>query len=178
VSRGGIGSHTNPYRGNTDDWLTPPEIIVLLGPFDLDPCCPPTMPWDTAKRMVRLPEDGMAAAWEGRVWLNPPYGPETGRWLSRLAEHGRGTALMFARTETDMFFEFVWRRATALLFLRGRLHFYRPDGRRAVFNSGGPSVLVAYGEADAEVLRAVSESGTPGPVGAGMFVRLRWNLTA
>lgn len=57
-------------------WLTPPEIIRALGEFDLDPCCPPAMPWSTAKKMVCRPDDGLAVTWEGRVWLNPPYGRE------------------------------------------------------------------------------------------------------
>lgn len=49
------------YNMNIDtgekSWLTPPEIINALGPFDLDPCCPPppTMPWRTATQMVHWP---------------------------------------------------------------------------------------------------------------------------
>jgi hypothetical protein len=69
-----------------------------------------------------------------------------------LAEHGRGCALIFARTETDNFFRFVWERASACLFLRGRLNFHYPSGQRAAANSGAPSVLCAYGFADAEIL--------------------------
>jgi hypothetical protein len=59
---------------------------------------------------------------------------------------------MFARTETEMFVRWVWNRATVVLFLYGRLHFHHPDGRRAKGNSGGPSVLVAYGQHDAGCL--------------------------
>ena len=33
----GIESHTRAFRGQTDCWLTPPEVIKALGPFDLDP---------------------------------------------------------------------------------------------------------------------------------------------
>jgi hypothetical protein len=40
----GIGSHTRAFRGKTDCWLTPPEIIRALGPFDLDPCAAPSQP--------------------------------------------------------------------------------------------------------------------------------------
>lgn len=43
------------YNMNIDTgektWLTPPHIIEALGPFDLDPCCPPTMPWRTATQI-------------------------------------------------------------------------------------------------------------------------------
>jgi len=62
-----------------------------------------------------------------------------------MVEHGNGIALVPARTETAMFFECVWGAADAVLFLKGRPHFYRTDGSRAPFNSGAPIVLIAYG---------------------------------
>jgi hypothetical protein len=46
----------------------------------------------------------------------------------------------------------VWSKADGLLFLHGRLHFHYPDGTRAAANSGAPSVLVAYGQRDAQIL--------------------------
>lgn len=149
----GIGGHQRAYKGATDDWLTPPEIIKALGSFDLDPCCPPVMPWPTAAQRYTVSDDGLANEWAGRVWLNPPYGPATGKWMKRLADHGDGVALIFARTETEMFFREVWKRADAILFIEGRLHFHYPDGKRAAFNSGAPSVLVAYGGRNVESLK-------------------------
>jgi hypothetical protein len=148
----GIGSHHGPVMGK-DEWLTPPEILRALGAFDLDPCAPIRRPWDTARKHYTVLDNGLSQPWEGRVWCNPPYGLEAARWLERLAAHGDGIALIFARTETEMFFESVWARATACLFLRGRLNFHHVDGRRAKANSGAPSVLVAYGEANAIALR-------------------------
>jgi hypothetical protein len=90
-------------------------------------------------------QDGLHRPWFGRVWLNPPYGDKTGHWLERLAQHRNGIALIFARTETDHFFRYVWERATSILFLRGRLNFHHVDGTRSEHNSGAPSCLVAYG---------------------------------
>lgn len=83
------------YNMNIDTgektWLTPPEIINALGPFDLDPCCPPTMPWRTATRMVHWPDDGLKIDWTGkRVWLNPPYGREAVPFLRKMAENKTG----------------------------------------------------------------------------------------
>ena len=148
----GVGAHHRPFRGRTDEWLTPPEVIASLGHFDLDPCSPITRPWPTADRHYTLEDDGLSRRWEGRVWMNPPYGPETGRWLSRLAKHGDGIALVFARTETEMFHRYGWEAADAMLFLRGRLHFHFVDGSRAKANAGGPSVLIAYGERNGQAL--------------------------
>lgn len=144
-----------------DEWLTPPEIIQALGQFDLDPCAPADgrRPWDMAARHYSVESNGLAMPWKGRVWCNPPYGLEAARWLERLADHGDGVALIFARTETAMFFEQVWDKAHAVLFLRGRLHFHHVDGRRAAANAGAPSVLVAYG---ANNVRALENSGIQG----------------
>ena len=154
----------HPYAARpvaaTHVWLTPPNIVQALGRFDLDPCAAPEpRPWPTADRMISPPDDGLAQPWEGRVWLNPPYGPHTATWLARLAEHGNGIALVFARTDTAMFSRHVWPAASALLFLAGRPHFHHADGTRAAGNSGGPLVLIAYG---AENVSRLRDSGLPG----------------
>lgn len=160
-----MGSHQSA-RAKTTTWLTPPELVAALGPFDLDPCAAPSpRPWSTANRHIELPEDGLEAHWHGRVWLNPPYSSEAWVWLRRLATHGDGIALVFARTETAGFVAEVWQKATALLFLHGRLHFHYADGTRAPANSGAPSVLVAYGSVAASRLANAELDGS--------FVRLR-----
>lgn len=156
LSRGMGGHHS--ARSKTDTWLTPPHIIEALGRFDLDPCGFPG--WPTADKAICLPDDGLAADWHGRVWLNPPYGTETWDWLARLAEHGQGTALIFARTETEGFVREVWGKAWAVLFLSGRLYFHKPDGSRASANAGAPSALVAYGDEDRYLLRKSGLAGT------------------
>lgn len=152
-------------RAGSVVWLTPPEILAALGPFDLDPCAAPSpRPWPTAARHIELPEDGLEAEWGGaRVWLNPPFGRAAAKWLRKLADHGNGIALIPARTETAMFTESVWQRADAVLFLHGRPHFHRPDGSRAAFNSGAPICLVAYGIANVVALSR-SRLGTVAPI--------------
>ena len=155
-----LGSHQKSYM-DSDVWLTPPEILAALGRFDLDPCAPADRPWDMAARHLTRKDQGLFQPWAGRVWLNPPYGREAVKWLRRLSQHGRGTALTFARTETEWFWQTIWRSdtATGVMFLQGRLTFHHEDGQRAAANSGAPSVLVAYGADDAERLAG---SGLPG----------------
>lgn len=160
----GIGGHTTPNKGATDSWISPQKIVEALGPFDLDPCACSPQPWPCAARSFTIEDDGLSQLWSGRVWLNPPYS-QVWRWMERLGDHGSGTALIFARTETEGFVEQVWSRATAVMFLHGRLFFHKPDGSRAKGNSGGPSYLVAYGESDALLLR---QSGLAGSI-------VRWN---
>ena len=85
----------NPDKGYNIDtgeksWLTPPQIISSLGEFDIDPCCPPNMPWKTAKRMVCQPENGLEVDWTGkRVWLNPPYGRESVPFLIKMTHQSK-----------------------------------------------------------------------------------------
>lgn len=157
----GMGSHESSRMLN-DEWLTPPEILGALGNFDLDPCSPIIRPWDTAARHYSIEDNGLQQPWVGRVWLNPPYGRETGVWLQRLADHGNGIALIFARTETAMFGRYGWDRADSMLFLAGRLHFHYVDGTRAAASGGAPSVLLAYGERNLHSLRAAIDDAMEG----------------
>ena len=153
----GMGSHQSA-RSKTTTWLTPIALVRKLGRFDLDPCGYPG--WPTADNLIVRPSNGLRAAWYGRVWVNPPYGAkETPPWLCKLVEHGIGTALIFARTETKMFFDYVWDHASAVLFLKGRINFHLPDGRKSERNAGAPSVLVAYGDLDVDHLAKADLAG-------------------
>jgi hypothetical protein len=82
-----------------------------------------------------------------------------GPFLHKLANHPEGgIALIFARTETRAFFDCVWDKATAILFLKGRVKFHRPDGKVGG-TAGSPSVLIAYGEKEAELLKNCNLQG-------------------
>jgi hypothetical protein len=149
--------HEVAHQGETNIWLTPPEVLQDLGPFDLDPCAAPEpRPWATAARHydITKDEDGLYLPWEGVVWCNPPYGPNTGQWLGLMAHHQCGVAFTFARTETQYFFDHAWARGAGFLFLKGRVTFYRPDGSRGG-TAPAPSVLIGYGD---EGLRRLARS--------------------
>ena len=143
------------HAGNTNTWFTPKDIITILGPFDLDPCTQSYRPFDTAKRHVceDKGECGLTAKWEGRVWLNPPYGRMIARWLSKLADHGDGIALVFSRTETS-WAQSLLARANAVNFLKGRIAFLRADGK-PVTNAGTGSMLLAFGAANVEAIKRI-----------------------
>ena len=148
----------NTNTENNDTWLTPPSIITSLGEFDLDPCSPINRPWPTAKEHYTVEDDGLLMPWNGRVWLNPPYGDQLGVWLQKGALHKNVTALIFARTETKAFQNFVFPHADSFLFISGRIKFHRIDG--SVGNTANaPSILVAYDEYNSEKL---FESGIKG----------------
>ena len=83
-------THEIPSKGETNEWYTPPELFATMKiEFDLDPCAPPESSLRTvpAKRYITQAEDGMRSRWEQdeNVFLNPPYGKQTGLWQGRCA---------------------------------------------------------------------------------------------
>lgn len=143
------------HKGETNTWFTPRHILEALGPFDLDPCTQSFRPFDTAARHVceDRGEDGLIEKWEGRVWLNPPYGDGIGRWLGKLADHGNGIALVFSRTETS-WAQAMLRRADAVNFISGRISFIRQTGGIET-NAGNGSMLLAFGGGNVEAIRKI-----------------------
>ena len=158
--------------GKSDTWLTPREITDKLGWFHLDPCAAPP-PWnDRAKVNLFAPTfDGLSCGWGSnsmkqaigngvqsvRVWCNPPFNRyERPKWMAKMAEHGNGIMLIPAATETEAFFKYVWSKADAVCFLRGRPHFLNHLGQRAKANCGCSIALVAYGQQNVDALRAAN----------------------
>lgn len=150
--------NTSTTNLTKDEWLTPPSIISALGDFDLDPCAPIVRPWDMAKRHFTINDNGLTRRWEGRVWLNPPYGKETFKWMARLAEHRSGIALIFARTDTKGFHREIFAKARGIFFFAGRINFYHVDGTKGD-KPNAASCLVAYSDADCEAIRSSQLNG-------------------
>jgi hypothetical protein len=160
-----LGSH-QACVGKTQIHITPRWIIERLGPFDLDPAAADPRPWDCARRNYTETDNGLTQPWFGRVWLNPPFDRyAVSAWIRKLAQHGRGTTLLHARTEAE-WFEPIWDSAAAILFMADRIKFCRPDGSEQPANSGAPPVLVAFGCDDAERLKI---SGIPGALVPNMW---------
>lgn len=158
------------HKGKTDVWLTPPSILESVGGwenFDLDPAAAENQPWPTARQHYTERDNGLMLPWHGRVWLNPPYSRGIiGRFMGRMAAHGNGIAMVFARSETEFFHRHVWPAADAIFFFEGRVNFYRADGTEAAVDGGAPSVLIGYGADNADCLAGC---GLP-----GAFVPLKW----
>jgi len=154
--------HQRRGQRPSDDWQTPPHIISALGHFDLDPCASTAQHHQTADVMWTIEDGGFIRKWprEKRIWLNPPYGSKTIEWVRRLGDHGNGIALVFARVDTALFQDEIFVRATGLMFLRNRIFFIQRDGTPAKDNGGAPSVLVAYGNTNLQMLRLSGLKGS------------------
>ena len=152
---------THQKRGivSPDEYYTPIHIIKALGHFDLDPATPLNPRWKTADVMYNKEDDGLSKDWIGRVFLNPPYShPLIEQFMSWMAEHGNGIALIIPKLGSKMFREIIYPNCSAIYILKERIKFYDQDW----VQQKSPicqSMLVAYGEDNKE---AIKRSGLNG----------------
>ena len=141
-----------------DEYLTPPDLVEALGPFDLDPCAATKMPWRTARVMLTVKDDGLATDWSGygRVFMNPPYSKVL-PWAQKLAAHGSGIALVSAKSMETQWGQLLLSSCHAALWLDERLAFFRSDGKQTTgkFLS---NVLIAMSQADRKMLEALNKN--------------------
>jgi len=117
------------------DWATPKSLYQALDEefhFTLDPC--PLRADGSGEG-----RGGLNIPWRGdRVYCNPPYNREIGKWLRKAREAALAVYLLPARTDTIWFHDYALL-ADEIRFLRGRLRFNDGVGR-ATF----PSMVVIY----------------------------------
>lgn len=115
-------------------------VIACMGAIDLDPASNsreiPNVP---AARHYTTQDNGLVQPWDGRVFLNPPFGPGVERWFSKLYQEraaGRtaeAIVLWKSATETS-----AWKTLTAIscrvCFPSARIRFVGPTG-----NESGPT---------------------------------------
>jgi phage N-6-adenine-methyltransferase len=132
------------FSSATDDWETPQalfdELAWIFGGFTLDPCA--TVHNAKCARFFTRAEDGLTQRWEGKVFVNPPYGRHIDRWVRKAYESSLEKSLVVcllpARTDTRWWQEYVKRGQ--VWFLRGRLKF--GQARNA---APFPSAIVIFG---------------------------------
>jgi phage N-6-adenine-methyltransferase len=132
------------FSSATDEWATPQflfdELCWIFGGFTLDPCATP----ENAKcpQFFTRAENGLAQTWEGKIFCNPPYGREIGKWVRKAFEESLHGALVVcllpARTDTRWWQDYAKRGHVR--FLKGRLKF--GDAKNA---APFPSAIVTFG---------------------------------
>jgi len=120
--------HANASSSTTAEWATPPEFFRKLDrryQFTLDACATA----DNAKCGLYFTRemDGLAQDWgTHRVFCNPPYGREIGKWARKCFESSQRGALVVmlapARVDRRWFHNWVYGKAK-VEFVRGRLRF-------------------------------------------------------
>ena len=131
LDAGDKNAHIMRVMTSSDDmtWATPQEWFDYLDlefGFTLDPCCWP----ETAKcKRYYTPEtDGLAQSWQDeRVFMNPPYGKDLGKWMKKAYEEARDNgalvvAFVPARVDTNWWHNYA-AKATEVRFPKGRVKF-------------------------------------------------------
>lgn len=111
----------------SDTYLTDPELLKLLGPFETDPCTPIDMPWETADVMYTESDDGLSKDWQGRVFMNPPYRGVL-KWAEKFVKSDSGVALLNGRSTETRATQLVMKHSVGIWFPLGRLTFFKIDG--------------------------------------------------
>lgn len=120
---------------DSPEWYTPQDFLKLvtdvMGEIDLDPCSNSTeYPNVPAKNHYTQFEDGLSREWEGRVYMNPPYGREIEQWVQKVLDEFKAkrvtqaVLLLPARTDTQWF---RLMREFPKCFIHGRLKFSGHD---------------------------------------------------
>lgn len=140
----------------SNDYLTDPKLLKLLGPFELDVATPNKMPWQTAARMISLREDGLKSSWvlrngrQPRAFMNPPYRGVMA-WAKKFAAHGNGIALLNGRSTETRATQAILAECSALWLPAGRLTFYKVSGTPWP-QKWFPSLLIGMTDFDASRL--------------------------
>ena len=116
-----MSSSEDMTRATPREWFG--DLNLEFG-FTLDPCCVE----ETAKckKFFTPEDDGLAQTWaDERVFMNPPYGREIGKWMKKAYEEARdnGTLVVCfvpARVDTNWWHNWA-ARASEIRFPKGRV---------------------------------------------------------
>lgn len=130
-------------------WETPSDFFDKVNSFykfTLD-CCAEDKTTKVSNNYYTKEDNALVLDWDGVVWCNPPYGKEQRNFIDKaLNEIRAGNAktvvcLIPSRTETKMWQDVIFKYATSVHFIKGRLRF--GDSKE---NAPFPSALVVFGE--------------------------------
>ena len=112
------------FSSEKDTWETPQDFFDLWDDyydFTLDPCCLPNSA--KCEKFYTPEDDGLAQDWTGeRVWMNPPYGREIGKWMKKAYEaDALVVCLVPSRTDTKWWHDYAMKGD--ITFIKGRLKF-------------------------------------------------------
>ena len=109
-------------------------VIACMGAIDLDPCSNSReIPNVASARHYTAQDNGLVQPWEGRVFLNPPFGHDVERWFSKLylewLEDLTTEAVILWKSATETA---AWKTLTVLscrvCFPSMRIRFVGPSG--------------------------------------------------
>ena len=135
------------------DWETPQKFFNELNDqynFTLDVASNGTNA--KTEKYFTKEDDGLKKEWKGRVFCNPPYGREIKHWVKKAHDESKKdyneliVLLIPARTDTKYWHDFIFNKASKIIFLKGRLKF-EVNGK-STNSAPFPSALIVYRKDD------------------------------
>lgn len=160
-------TYRTTYTGD-NEWYTPAKYVeaarAALGGIDLDPASSEfAQKTVKAGRFFSEAENGLGRAWDGRVWLNPPYSqPQVSQFIEKLiaevdAKRTKAAVLLVNNSTDTEWFHSAAKAAAAICFTRGRIRFEKPDRDSASPLQG--SAFFYFGKKVEAFAKAFSEIG-------------------
>jgi site-specific DNA-methyltransferase (adenine-specific) len=113
----------------SNEWATPQDLFEELNAefkFTLDPCS--TDENCKCEKHYTLLDDCLSKSWSGDVvFMNPPYGGNTGAWIKKALEESKSgctvACLIVAAIDRSYWHDYIFPYAAQIRFVRGRLKF-------------------------------------------------------
>lgn len=153
------------HSSTSQTWNTPRTLFDPLNDtwgFTLDVACLEESA--LCENFFTPEDDGLASSWKGHVcWCNPPYN-NIKKWAEKcytsFKDNGSTVMMLIpSRTDTIAFHSFIFGKATAVCFIKGRITFDNPtENEKANDPAPFPSCLVVYDKNLTPAKREVLES--------------------
>lgn len=161
------------YSSQSNEWYTPARYVNvarrLMGSIDVDPAsCKEANQVVRASKYYDVSSNGLDKQWEGKVWLNPPYGYDgptrqkanVSSWIEKLIEQyelGVTTeaVLLINATTEKRWFDPLWRYP--ICFASVRVSFWNAQGERGRPTHG--NALVYFGNNEAQFVEMFNPIG-------------------
>lgn len=155
------------HSSKSVEWYTPKKyidaVIQVMDWINIDPAsCAQANEWIKAQHYYSLEHSGLKVDWFGKVYLNPPYGGQTGIWVNKLINQYRlfnvTEAILLINAATDR----NWFRQLfnyPICFTDHRIKFIPADGLTASRPTHG-NAFVYFGKQQHKFCRIFSRFGT------------------
>lgn len=142
------------FSSKSDEWQTPKEVYDYLNGvynFTLDAAASELN--HMCSNYYSEQDNALTKSWDGRVFLNPPYSKgKQQAFIAKAIEETQNNpkcecvvTLIPARTDTKAWHELIFKNASEIIFIKGRLKFSNPLSPKKEINSATfPSCVVVF----------------------------------
>jgi site-specific DNA-methyltransferase (adenine-specific) len=143
------------FTSNSNEWYTPQKLFdkiqeVLDIKFTLDPCA--TKESAKCEKYYTKEDNGLSKNWNNEiVFINPPYSRELQpRFIEKAfvtSTYGSKCVLLIpSRTDTKIWHKIIFKYASKILFIKGRIKFQTLQDGKLVYKQAStfPSAIIVF----------------------------------